>query len=185
MQTGNTLVVVDVQPQYAEHCVHLMPKFVAEVTKRIRQGDEVLLTVNVPDLSGDSDDDIADFWVKHGLDESCLDRLIRVPKTYAFLRGWMDNGVPDEEIVATLRALRKAGVSDTRSISDDELEAIAPEGSQYVSPLFLPDELEYSDLAHLSSMDICGGYREECLREVELWLESRGNTYRRLEHLVY
>jgi hypothetical protein len=185
MQTGNTLVVVDVQPEYARHCKTLMPKFVAEVRKRIRRGEEVLLTVNVPDLSGDTDEDIVDFWLEHGLGEDCLDGLIRVPKTYAFLRGWMDNGAPDEEIISALRALRKAGLSDTRSISLDELEEVAPEGSQLCSPLYMPEELEYSELAHLPSIDICGGYRDECLREVELWLESRGNTYQRIEHLIY
>jgi hypothetical protein len=162
-----------------------MPQFVAEATKRIRRGEEVLLTVNVPDLSGDSDDDIVDFWLEHGFKKSYLDHLIRVPKTYAFLEGWRSNGAPDDEIIRALRTLRKAGLNDTRSISSEKLEAVAPAGSQLGEPLFLPDELEYSELAHLSSMDICGGYRDECLREVELWLESRGNTYQRIEHLIY
>ena len=185
MQTGNTLVVVDVQPAYAEHCRPLMPQYIAEVAKRIHRGEEVLLTVNVPELSGDTDEDVAVFWYEHGLDEAYMDRLIRVPKTYAFLRGWMDNGAPDDEIISTLRALRKEGLNDTRSISTKKLEKLAPEGSQLIDPLFLPDELEYSELAHLPTMDICGGYRDQCLREVELWLDSRGNTYNRLEHLVF
>lgn len=185
MQTGNNLVVVDVQPDCANECGPLMPKYIAEVTRRIDYGEDVYLTVNDLEHSGDTDEDVADFWCQHGLDEAYYGQLIHVPKTYAFLRGWMDNRVPDSEIVKTLRALRKAGLDDTRFVELKELEKLAPRGSWLVDPLYLPEVLEYSELAHLESVDICGGYRDRCLREVEIWLDSRGTKYQRLEHLVF
>jgi hypothetical protein len=186
METGkNTLVVVDVQPLYASDCGPLMPQYVEEVKRRLDLGLDVILTVNDPEMSGDSAEDVADFWMLHGLDEDDFDRLIHVPKTYAFLRGWMDNGVPDEEIVQTLRALRKRGFHDTRDMYLDELDKVAPEGGQLIDPLFMPEALEYSEIAHTPDMDVCGGYRNLCLREFEIWLESRGQHYRRIEHLVY
>lgn len=164
---------------------YLLKNLVAEIKVRLKAKGQVYLVYIQEDLSGNSLAELHEFWEMHGLSESALNKCQFVEKRYAELRGWMDNGIDEDEIVSTVQELRACKVWDSRNLPDGRLEELSEDGSQLLSPLFLSYELETSPLAKLATIDICGGGRDFCLREVELWLESRGAQYNRVEHLVY
>lgn len=186
MASSLPLVVVDIQPCYSSVFAHgFVGDIVAEIERRIAAGLPVYLVHNDLELSGDQLGDVHEFWLEHGLSEDVLERCQFIEKQYAELRGWMDCGVSDDDIVKTLQALRQAKLWDSRLLPAEALESLSPDGSELCNPLFLSWHLESSPLTSLVDMDICGGGREECLREVELWLESRKLPYNRIESLVY
>lgn len=179
------LLVVDVQPAYFSG---MSPRLPGQILSHLADNPSqlvVFLSVN-EELSGDTEESIQEFWADHGLDEDLASRIRFETKPYAFLRSWMDQGVDEDEIVETCRALRRAGLNDSRELPTDALEGLSCEGTALGDPLILPKELD--DIRFFRTgmqLDICGGGRYECLKEMELWLAARDITCERLEHLVY
>lgn len=179
------LLVVDVQPAYANW---MSPRLPTNILAHLRSNPRqpvMFISVN-EELSGDTESDIQEFWADHGLDEDLASGIRFEFKSYAFLRGWMDNGVADDEIVETCRALRQGGIYDSRDIPAETLTELSAEGAELADPLILPYELEILRCFQPGmTLDICGGGRNECLKEMELWLASLDIRCNRIEHLVY
>jgi hypothetical protein len=179
------MLVVDIQPAYTGG---FGGRLTYEVLAEMRQMSEgqplIILSVN-EELSGDGPQAIQEFWEEQGMEEALFERAIFLEKPYAFFRGWMDNGVPDEDIVAVAKELRKQRKSDSRDLPGKVLAKISPVGAVRCDPLFLPYELEIEPRYRQASWRICGGGRDECLKEVELWLDSCNIAYNRIDHLTY
>lgn len=185
------LLVVDLQPAYAKSSNYssisagLMQQVLAHIETMPDEAPVLALHVN-EDLSGDTLADVQDFWLERGADDSVIDRIRWSEKSYAFLRGWMDNGIADEDIVATVREMRRQGVWDSRAVCGEELQQLSRRGDQLIDPLFRDEDVERL----LTSMrgrhwNTCGGGRDECLLEVELVLRSADLRFERLNHLTY
>lgn len=185
------VLVVDLQPAFAKYhqAGYASSKLVRDTITMLKALDQsvpvVVLYVD-EELSGDTLGSIQEFWEDHGADEELVSRIRWVEKTYAFLRGWMDNEIPDEEIHATLKALREKQEWDSRLLDEDHLARIAPSGSKLCSPLFREYPLEELFPALRGSpLLTCGGGKDACLREVELVLESFDIEYSRIPELIY
>jgi hypothetical protein len=152
---------------------------------KVPDGTPIIVVSVNEELSGDEPWGIRDFWENHGMEPELFDRITFLEKPYAFLRGWMDNGVPSDEIVATLKEMRKRGKNDSRCLPEDVIAELAPSAVDLSDAVFLPCEVEHERAYRLPSWRICGGGYSECLRELEIWLESRDIDYDRLEHLTY
>lgn len=193
MQTQTPgLLVIDLQPAYARAdngCNHITPRLMCRVIEHIRSlpPDTPIhvLFVN-EELSADTLPDVQSFWREHGADEALLERLSWHEKPYAFLRGWMDNGIDEDDIVSTLQGMRRLAAWDSRDLSPETLEQLCESGSQLIDPLLRDHDVE-SLLPALAGRDwtTCGGGRDECLLEVELVLRSADIRFERLDHLTY
>jgi len=183
---GRMLVVCDVQPAYAEGWDRL------DDLMALTSGHDgpVTMLVNAEEhqLTSDMVGDCMAFWSGHGMSGAALDALRVVDKGYAWLRGWMDNGADEDAIVRVLRRMRADGAWDSRDLDPEVLrEAVGGDGWRD----WMEDEplaLGWIDEATVRSMDgclLCGGHREECLREVELLLRAYGVRYELLEEFVY
>lgn len=180
------LAIIDVQPGHnTAFCSSYVANLVKEVRLRIEAGQPVYIVYNDEDMSGDTEASVQDFWMEHGLDESDLFSCTFIEKQFAELRGWMDFGVDEDEIVEVMKRMRANRLNDSRLLEPDVLEALSCDGKETKNPIFLSYFLESSPLRHVRDLDVCGGGRSECLREVELWMESLGTNYNRLEHLSY
>lgn len=193
MQSKNPgLLVIDLQPAYAradQACNHITPWLMSRVIEHIR-----LLPADAPvnamfvneELSGDTLPDIQAFWLEHGADDALIERMDWSEKSYAFLRGWMDNGIDEDDIAATLREMRRRSVWDSRDFAPEELAHICPSGSELCDPLLRDQDVE-TLLQRLrgTNWSTCGGGRDECLKEVELVLRSADIRFERLDHLTY
>jgi hypothetical protein len=179
------LLVVDIQPAYAAAFGSRLTDDVLEEMRQVPEGQPIVVVSVNEELSGDDADAIREFWFGQGMDEELFERAIFLEKDYAFFRSWMDLGVPEEEIVTVARELRRRGVYDSRELPEDVLSEIAPGGAALCDALFLPYDLESERHYQQPAWRICGGGRGECLREVELWLDSCSIPYDRLDHLTY
>lgn len=187
------LLVVDLQPAYARPSAgssissHLMRNTLAHIASL---DDETPVTVLYvcEELSGDTLLDVHEFWREHGADDELIERLNWVEKPFGFLRGWMDNGIDEDDICAVLQELRKRGSWDSRDLPEDTLEKLSSDGFALSSPLFR-DEAVDNLLANArragGHWETCGGGQNECLQEVELVFQSGGVPFERLHHLTY
>lgn len=143
----------------------------------------IALFVN-EELSGDKESDVVCFWQEQGASDELLQRITWREKSYAFLRGWTDQGVPEDDIVRVMRHLRALGLGDSRDLFARQLETLSPAGAALDSPLFLDHDVE--DVArHPGIWHTCGGGRDECLAEMHLVLQAHGVPYQQLDRLTY
>jgi hypothetical protein len=179
------LLVVDFQPAYKKAFTYNLIQEVLDEMRQVPEGEPILVVSVNEELSGDAPWDIREFWERHGMESELFDRITFLEKPYAFLRGWMDNGVPSDEIVAVLKEMRKRSKNDSRDLPEDVIAELAPCAADMSDAIFLPCEVEHERAYRIPSWRICGGGYHECLRELELWLESRSIDFERLEHLTY
>lgn len=179
-------MVVDIQPCYVSYMGNnILSATLEEILERLARYETVWMLYNNEDLSGDLLCDIHDLWRDAGMSEEAIGQCHWVEKQYAFLRGWMDIGIDHDEIVVALKLLQRLKQMDSRDVPEDELARVSSAGSESCNPLFDSYELQQSGIGRLSAVDICGGGRDECLLETEIWLTSRGVQFNRLDHLTY
>ena len=186
--TPGGVLVVDLQPAYTEA---IAPSLLRQTFAYLQSLPEdlplVAFWVN-NELSGDTEESVRNYWYESGASEELLERIEFREKPYAFLRGWMDQGVPHDAMRAVLKALRDKNIWDSRQLDADTLQSLSEDGSQLADPLFREETVE--DVAALMRRyerpwATCGGGRDECLLEVELALSSADVSFERIQYLTY
>lgn len=179
------LLIVDVQPAYqAAFRRDLVQDILEHIRTVPREVPVVIVSVN-EELSGDSSEDILSFWVDSGMEEALFERVTFIEKEYAFFRGWMDNGVPADEIVATGKKMVDLGLYDSRDMAETDLSECAPSAVDLADCMFMPEALDLGDAYKDAFWHVCGGGTDECLKEVELWMDVVGIDHERIESLTY
>lgn len=172
------LLVVDVQPAFNSHC-----EFVASrVAQRINNTRKPTFIVWVgDDLSDDDENSVREYLRAHGARPGRLDRCVFVEKGYGFFRPWMDQAVDPEVIVSVGKEMIRARASSSADLDMVDVTAChdLPE-----DPIHLP-YFESDQLLQMSNFETCGGGNNECLAEIELWLEMNSKSFTRLDHLIY
>jgi hypothetical protein len=184
------VIVVDVQPAHDKHYrlqldpVNLM-KFLNE------RASDVLVFYNGKDtLDMDTKQEVRDYYLEYGLDESRLYRMEFVDKGYGFFRGWMDNGVDKADIIRTVRFMFRKRIHDSRDINDEDWEKLNIDwtpGHRDVledDPIYLPP-IRPSLLKRFSGAYIVGGSCESCLAEVELLMSTFNVRAKVVRRFVY
>lgn len=194
-------IVVDVQPEY---CKDNPRSFIAAPTSIcdkiiafvVKQTGPVLMFVNAEStgVSSDSLIDIKQYWEETAYEfgDGIIDwsRFEIVDKGYGHFRAWMDNGIAENIIIATIRELYLQRKNSTEElefgtnispIKADIVKAI--EKMQY-DPMYV-NWTSVSQLKRYSGAYIMGGGRNECLREVELLMNAFNIKYKRIDTLVY
>lgn len=183
--THPPLLIVDVQPAYKSAFRGGLVQDILEHIATVPDDTPVFIVSVCHELSGDTREDILGFWLDSGMDEAMFDRVTFIEKEYAFFRGWMDNGVPDEEIVATGKRLVELGIYDSRDLAESDLAMYAPSAIDLSDCMFLPTPLGLDSRYHNALWHVCGGGDAECLKEVELWMDVVGIEHTRLDDLTY
>lgn len=181
-----SLLVIDIQPAYRAQADFVAARAARWIREKAESYNRVCVMSVNEELSGDTRFDVVSYWEQAGLAPEQFEEHTYIEKSYAFLRGWMDNGVADEHIVATLKKLRQAGEWDSRMLDRTVLSELDDELPSLLDPLSRPDELEaYAAMFKADSWEVCGGGRYECLKEIELWLDSLDVKHSRREELIY
>lgn len=197
---GHPVIVVDVQPEYANYgnnskiCNKII-NFVANQT------GPVLMFVNAENtgVSSDSILDIKYYWEETiggaSYDDSTdsydnpinWDRFTIVDKGFGHFRGWMDNGISDRTIIRVIRHLYQYKLNDARDLPEETLQELT--GVEYQDWLIdQPLVIDWTSVAQLKRFNgsyIVGGGRNTCLREVELLMNAFNIKYKRIDSLVY
>lgn len=184
---NTNLVVVDVQPAY--RATYYAEKIIDFAEK---QTGKIVAFYNSEEFSNDTLQDVMMFWQENGARDNLLERVFWTEKTYAFLRAWMDLGVPDSTIIKVIRYLATNKLNDSRDIGEDDpnfdlQDLIGTENYEpwmEDDPIYIPD-ISIANLKNLSPFYLCGGARSECLREVELLCNAFNIKYKRINSLIY
>lgn len=179
------LLIVDVQPAYQRAFRRDLVQNILEHINTVPEDVPVFIVSVTHELSGDTPEDVLAFWMDAGMDDATYNRVTFIEKGYAFFRGWMDNGVPDDEIVATGKRLVELGLYDSRDLAEAELAISAPSALALSDCMFLPTPLGLDSRYRNALWHVCGGGTDECLKEVELWMDVVGIEHTRLEDLTY
>lgn len=153
---GRQLIIVDVQVRFAQS-----EKIVTKILDYAKGFDEVLFIYDVLDK-----DDV-DMW--EDMQDSDLSvKAIKIPKEYAFFRGYMDTDVDEDDIVKIAKYMIKNDIRDSRDIEKGVFSIV----DEKVDSIFIPDLVDVLKQRVKSRPILIGGARNECLREVYLLLEA-------------
>lgn len=181
--------VVDVQPGYDNWCAFLAPRLMTALNSTTAP----VVALYVGDgILNDCEADIQTYWLMHGASEELVARTRFIEKGYGFFRGWMDMGIGDEELVEVVSYMRSQGLTTSDDLDDALLEVALSEPNQFdirrmmATTIYLPPYLE-DNRTLLSSREwaTCGGGTDQCLKEVELWMQTKGLFFERANHLTY
>lgn len=194
------VIVVDVQPAYDNPINYKIMEFVN------KQTGPVLMYINADDtgLTDDTKGTVKQYWEEHlsSFDNHDDDeeyysdavdwsRFQIIDKGYGYLRSWMDSGISESTIIATIREMYAQQVYDSRDLEfpSDKLtstetniiDAIEEMDGDNISVNWV----SIKQLRKFNGAYIVGGGRNECLREVELMMNAFNIKYKRINSLVY
>ena len=190
--TNTNILVVDVQPAYDAYSGAVV-EGVAQMLNQSRGGIYVLYNAE-----GQTNDDyisVINYLIDQGgMREEVADRIHYFSKEYGFFRPWMDQGVPDRIIIKTIRAMVQHKINDSRMM--DINTVLTPQEQQEFQSkfrysswedegIYMPDFMPISILKQISPFYMCGGGRNECLREIELLCNAFNIRYKRIDNLIY
>ena len=184
-RANTNILVVDVQPGYHKWCKTVAPKICKLLNS---QTGRIVAMYNDEEMTGDTLEDVYGYYIDNGLNSELIDegKIKFVEKQYAFLRGWMDNGVSDHIILKTIRQMVIKRKHDSRQLDLEEF--LTPEELEEVEisdSIYLPYYIDIKFLRDLSPFYMCGGGRGECLREIELICNAFNIRYKRINNLIY
>lgn len=194
LSSSRPVIVVDVQPAYADFNSNVCEAVVEFVAK---QTGQTLLLINADDqgMTDDTKASVIDWWneiaSEYGL-ELDWSKIQIFDKGYGYLRSWMDTGINEEVILETIREMHKHDVTDSRdlelppvpqrsSIEQEIAEAIEAMDGDPLHTGWLELPLMHS----FNNAYLVGGADNECLSEVELMLRAFKIKYERIEKLIY
>lgn len=156
------LVIIDIQPLYSDYCRHLFSRL-SETLNKLKESLRVTWYFNGEEIGCDDTPFCIQEMLWENVDFEEFD-INFIEKGYGFFRDHMDAGVEGAEILENLE--------------NGEYEN--EHGQIHIPDIELPN-FEQKELFRL-----CGGGRNECLAEMELYFQHKGyNNYRMLENLVY
>lgn len=189
--SGKTILNVDIQPEYANYIGFNMDEWV----NMINQHDgRIVFLYNGYDTLGMIKEDEYKHWLYElGINEDIIyDFAIFYDKGYAFFRYCIDNSIDDEEIVGLVKMMIEYNINDTRELDEEFWDVfIQRYGRENVRELLefsddcinIPDLMDF--LTGLSNILICGGGKNECLKEVEIALMVLDIPYEKMNSFIY
>lgn len=191
--SGKHLVVVDVQPEYADGFGNLGSELAEFINENMRNLDRISFLYNGADTLGMIDlQEYQSWWYEQGLDEEIAFDAHYYDKGYAFFRYCMDEGIDEDQITNLVRYMIEQDVHDSRELEVEFWNGfINKYGSEDVRDLvefsddclWIPDLME--ELKNYGNIVICGGGVNECLKEVEIALNALDKPYEMLSQFTY
>ena len=127
-----------------------------------------------------------------GVDEFVLEDSLFFDKGYAFFRSFMDLIGDDDDMLTILKYMVAQDISDSRDIDDQQIEELVSKGISERSVEFLEDRADmiyipdvFDFLEGKNNIVLCGGGRDECLKEVEILLMLHDTNYSLIDQFVY
>ena len=180
-----SLIVVDVQPVYT----HLMQDEVTAITEFINTKAERVLAYFNGEDAGERDtlEDVKQWYLDNGLEEESLAKINFQEKTYAYLRGWMDD-VEERDIIKVVRYMVTNRIQQSDQIGNSaivELLGIDVAGEvDDIDPIYIPD-IDLSLLKQYNKSYIGGGAKHECLKELTIMMNAFNIKYKLINRFIY
>lgn len=184
------LLVVDIQPAYDRWCHAVAPRVMQLLNSYT--GTKYCL-YNAEGLTDDDKHSVIEYYLENGLRQDRIDDIQFVEKSYGFFRQWMDNDVTERIIIKTIRAMVQNRVNDSRDLDvnsvltkQEQERGLELWGIDWQEDsIYMPDFMPISILKQMSPFLMCGGAREQCLKEIELLCNAFNIKYKRIDSLIY
>lgn len=198
---NTNVLVVDIQPAYAPWADKIAPSVMNLLNRQTGEKYIMYNGINrTPDhgygglSETDTEQDVIDYFLKHGLDQNQVKNLTFIEKEFFFFREWMDKGVPESMIIRTVRAMvQSAGETqsdylDINTVFNKQEQRVLRD--QYdirwrYDTIYMPDFVSLALLKKISPFLMCGGGRDRCLREIELICNAFNIRYKRIDTMLY
>lgn len=182
------LVVVDIQPSYHPGSYQVVP----DIIEKMNNTEQNIIFFYVgKEFDLDSKEDVVYYLLENGLDENRIPGIKFIEKTYGYYRSWMDNGVEDNIIVNSIKVMEKEEIYDSRDFTEEHWEEILGTKECYDSTLrddniyHLDFDTSFFKHKFINNLEIVGGGRNECLKELELYFKAIGKDLVVNEKLCY
>lgn len=206
----NNTIVVDIQPEYSSNIHFDISEFASFLSQMLSKGRKVLYFYNGETVGFSNGEDSIRRWLASALvgedleayewyDEDeyeeedpwaaaqeafqTFQSIAFYDKGYGFFRGWMDQGVGDHEIIQIIRAMVVNRAYDSRELPEELITKIAGEVPEYDN-IYLP-HIDLLQLRAFNNAFLCGGGRDECLKEVQLLMNALNIKYRLLSRFTF
>lgn len=185
------LLIVDCQPAYHQLCSPIMKdlcKFINGQTGKIG-----ILFNGQLDEGTNSKQDVIDYFIKFGLDDTKINSIIWIEKNYGFFRNWIDAGFSRKVIIEVFKEMNRLGKRKSSDLDSEWLDSITPPEviDYYGRKLSTFDDIKFPDLVSISILKkfnncyICGGVREQCLEEIEIIMNTFNIKYTEINKFIY
>lgn len=165
----NQLVIVDIQPAFPMS-EYLVPS-VLEYSKKF---DDIVFIYDCHHQEGCGapfDPYVLDMYEDMAFNQEFRDKTECIGKEFGFLRGWMDTGVDNDDIISIVKYMIEQNIGDSRDIAEGVFD-VADEKRNCDSIGAGPHtEL---DRYISQSVTLVGGGQYECLAEIDLLLQAMG-----------
>lgn len=184
--TSKNLVIVDIQPQYAQNI-----NFMGEFPNFVSQYQSILncYVGQAHGLSKDTKQTIAKWYYKNGVPKDVIYRMKWFDKGYAFFRDIMDSDkcFMRDDIVKIIRYMIKKKVNDSRQLSKRDVLNLKIPDFIYKEledmPIYIPELRWY--INKWNGADICGGGFNECYEEVLLLADALNLKFNPVQQFIY
>lgn len=181
---SKNVIVVDVQPYHKDHIHFDLYKF----TDFLNRNRNILYFFNGEDVGvKDTKKSILSWLHQYGNYNS---NITFVDKYYGFFRSWMDNGIDEATIQKVVRYMVMNRIDDSRNIPDDVFYQILPKDQHYTifyknDPIYIPDFITISNLRKWKGSYLVGGGAYECLKEIQILLNTFNISYTLVKEFIY
>lgn len=177
------VIVVDIQPGYDMYCGHLIEELCEFLNT---QHGKILILFNGEDLALDSLEDVQNYYLENGLDEDKISQIHWKEKMYGYFRDIIDSGFPDSTVIKVIRGMVYNRVNDSRDLPTEFTEALIESDNLDLEtyPAFLPD-IAISLLREYKNGYICGGARDECYKEIKLFMNALNINCKEMQKFIY
>jgi hypothetical protein len=189
---SKNVIVVDVQPIYEDG----ISFDIDDLSTFLLNNRDILFFYNgVDTIGGDSRDDIIYMFTDNYYDtdysSDISDKLESettwIDKGYGFFRSWMDTGADIGFIQKAIKYMVINKVTDSRDIDPEDWYREFPDDfiDDYIDdPIYLPD-IPLSELRMWNGSYLLGGGRDECLKEIQIYMNAFNIKYTLVEDFIY
>ena len=200
-------IVVDIQQSYEPFFLYDIPvaKFAEFLLQTLQKRKNVLYFYNGETIGTDEDEGTISEWLANLVyeydpyddeEDEMHERWNQIyatfrqsatwyDKGYGFFRDWMDMGVSETTLIRTIRYMVMNRVYDSRDIDDKALKDLLKEDfHRKIGNIHIPS-ISLGQLKQFDGCHLCGGGKEECLKEVQLLMNAFNIKYRLLERFIF
>jgi hypothetical protein len=188
---GKTLINIDIQPEYKKFINFNIYEWAETINNH--DGRTVFLYNGEDTMGMVSENEYRD-WLYHDceISEEVLESALFYDKGYAFFRYCMDSSISDESIVNLIKMMRQYNINDSRELDDEFWAEYAGKyGEDDIHELVrysddcitIPELMDF--LSDFTNIVICGGGKNECLKEVEIALMALDIPYDSLNKYIF
>lgn len=186
MNNNNTLIIVDIQPAYQKWFNFKIRDFTKYLNENYKKFKDIIFIYNGSEVSPDTKEIIKRWYKKNGLYAPVEVTMKNLEKSYGFFRDIMDDGYEEYEIVSLGKYLIQNKMYDVRDIPEETMydvildvtqnDQLAKEFARGGYSFYIPKELFV--LAEIKTpIVLVGGGVNECLKEIELFLQMINKKY--------